>query len=114
MKRILIVEDEEDIGLLLSVILKSAGYQVAYAPEALSANELIKSDQFQFILLDLNLGNSHGLDLMPAIRKYQAEVEVIVISAYTDESVQKAVFTQGIKQFIKKPFSKAQVLKAME
>lgn len=114
MKRILIVEDEEDIGLLLSVILKTAGYIVAYASGALRANELIKSDQFQFILLDLNLGNSHGLDLMPSIRKHQSDTEVIVISAYTDDSVQKAVFAQGIKQFIKKPFSKAQVLKAME
>lgn len=114
MKRILIVEDEEDIGLLLSAMLKNAGYEVAYAPDALKAKELIRSDQFQFILLDLNLGNSHGLDLMPSIKRFQTGAEVIVISAYTDDSVQKAVFAQGIKQFIKKPFSKAQVLKAME
>jgi DNA-binding response OmpR family regulator len=114
MKLILIVEDEKDIALLVAVILQAAGYRTHMAYEAVGARKKIKKYTFDKILLDLNLGSSLGLDLMPAIRAFQFDTEVIVVSAYSDSFVRKAVRAEGIKKFLKKPFNKKQLLLAME
>jgi DNA-binding response OmpR family regulator len=114
MKRILIVEDEKDIALLVATILKTAGYETEAAHNLTQAFAKIESQDFEKIFLDLNLGAGYGLDIMPAVRRFQKDCEVIVLSAYHSVSVQKEVHDQGIKQFLKKPFNKAELLKAIE
>lgn len=115
MKLILIVDDEKDIALLVSAILQTEGYEAKMAFEAGAARKMIKRYKFDYILLDLNLGTSLGLDLMPAIRAFQLiETEVIVVSAYSDVVVRKSVRAEGINKFLKKPFNKKQLLLALK
>lgn len=115
MKLILIVEDEKDIALLVSAILHSEGFDSKMAFELTTARKMIKSYKFDYILLDLNLGTSLGLELMPAIRDFQlTDTEVIVVSAYSDLFVRKSVRAEGIKKFLKKPFNKKQLLLALK
>lgn len=113
MKRILIIDDEQDIGHLMRAMLRSAGYRVEYACCAASARKLLLSHDFQTIFLDLHLGDEHGLNLLPAIKESQENPDIVVITAYDEPAIRKRVAKEGIRHFIPKPFKKSQVLEML-
>jgi len=113
-KRILIVDDEEDIGTLMGGIFRSEGYEVDCAMTAEQALAFLKNNSYGTVFLDINLGSSDGLDLVPAINARLPDERVVVVSAYGDRAVREAVETAGIIHFVLKPFSKLQVLNSLE
>ncbi|MCA1752301.1 MAG: response regulator [Flavobacteriales bacterium] len=114
MKRILIIDDELDIGTLMSWILRERGYKVDYASTSPDASAFLKLHRYEAVFLDINLGVSDGLDLMPEIKENQNGVRVVVVSAYGDKSVRDSARKAGASQFILKPFSKNQILRSLE
>ena len=113
MKSILIIDDEEDIGQMMKSILKREGYDVKYASSAAVARQLLKSNAFQAVLLDLHLGDENGLNLLPEIHESQDNPSIVVITAYDDPSIRKKVARNGISRFIPKPFKKSQILEML-
>jgi DNA-binding NtrC family response regulator len=114
MKKVLIVDDEKDIGTLMVMILKSVGMEVEYASGPVQAASYLEQNQFNTIFLDLNLGGSYGLDLMPLIRQSQENAEVIVISAHSEPSTLEKVQEAGISNFIQKPFKRMEIIEAVK
>ncbi len=114
MNHVLIVDDEKDIGALVSVMLTAAGFKTAYASSIEEARSFLVNSSFDKIFLDLNLGRAHGTDLLPDIRREQPKAEVVIISAYADAHSREAFDAMGIKKIIKKPFSKAQLLDVLK
>lgn len=114
MKSVLIVDDEKDIGTLMSLILKSLGFSVNLATDSLSASSLLENNQFDYIFLDLNLGNSNGLDLIPKIREEQKRAVLHVISAYGDSTTRQKVKEAGVSNFIQKPFRRKEIVEAVD
>lgn len=98
----------------MSDMLRAYGYEVDYAPSGLAASDYLQSYRYQTIFLDINLGLSDGLDLMPEINASQNGVRVVVVSAYGDESVREAARKAGVSDFILKPFSKSRILSSLE
>ncbi len=110
MKSVLIIDDEEDIGQLMMSILRREGFAVKYASSAFQARELLKTNEFHTILLDLHLGEEQGLNLLGDIGKSQRDPHIVVITAYDEPIIRKKVAKAGIRDFIPKPFKKSQVL----
>ncbi|MCM1451088.1 MAG: sigma-54 dependent transcriptional regulator [Clostridium sp.] len=106
---ILIVDDDKSIRLSLGLLLKKAGYNVAYAPDPASAIDAVRAQPMQLILMDMNYGSStsgqEGLELLAKTRVFQPDTPVILITAWG--SIDLAV--QGVKagayDFITKPWS---------
>lgn len=111
MRNILVVEDERDINLLLTAILRSSGYHVSSALTVESAMEHLNRFQFHTIFLDVNLGLSDGLSLIPLIRQMQHDAEIVVMTAQSNLAVHDAVSPAEVYKFVSKPFSKDEVLK---
>ncbi len=109
----LIVDDEEDIGLMVSRFLRKEGLQVSYADRINMAKEIISDQSFDFYLLDLHLPDGTGFDLIPKIKEDSSESKVIVISAHDGPDEMKKVRELGVDAFIKKPFTKGQVMEVM-
>jgi len=82
-KTILIVEDDKDISLALSVRLIAHGYTTLTAPDAASAIQLAATKKPDLILLDLGLPDSNGFIVMDVVSelKFSARVPIIVVSA---------------------------------
>lgn len=112
-KRVLIVDDEEDIGLMVSAFVRKAGFEAIYHNRVAEARKLIVSESFDFFLLDLNLPDGTGFDLIPYIKERHAGARIVIISAYDSSQELSRAEEMGVYQFVKKPFTKSELLEAL-
>ena len=120
-QRILIVDDEEDICMILSYSLQKAGYEVLVAhsaEEALANYELrIKNYEVDLILLDIMMGEMSGLEMAEKVKSENGNVKgenhlppIIFLTALSDEDTVLQGFKLGADDYISKPFRIAEVL----
>lgn len=113
-KRILIIDDETDICLLLSGLLRRLGYQPTCAHFIEEGRQCLSSQQFDAIFLDLNLPDGLGFDLLPIIKEDQANAKIIMISAFDGQAERRRATDQGANYFIGKPFTRRSVEMALQ
>ena len=102
-KRILVVEDEDKLRRVLELQLVSAGFDV---DKAASAEEGLKVvDRADLVLTDLRLPNMDGLQLLALIRRQNAHVPVVVMTAYGSIETAVESMKAGATDFLLKPFS---------
>jgi DNA-binding NtrC family response regulator len=107
--KILIVDDEADLRSLLISILEG-DYTVAEAENGAALKKLFTGEAPDVVLLDLNLPDANGLDLLPLIKKSWPETEVVVLTgAATFEAAVEAT-KRGAYHFINKPFDTSALL----
>ena len=120
-QRILIVDDEEDICMILSYSLQKAGYEVLVAhsaEEALANYELrIKNYEVDLILLDIMMGEMSGLEMAERLKSENGKVKsenhippIVFLTALSDEDTVLKGFKLGADDYISKPFRIAEVL----
>lgn len=107
MKKILIVEDDNNINNLLSDLLESE-YEVTQAFAGSEARRLLLDTSFNLILLDLMLPGVSGEELITEIRT-EKPTPIIVITAKNDPTVLSEVFDAGANDYIAKPFNTVEV-----
>ena len=105
--KILIIEDEPDIRKNLEYNLSREGFNVKTAGSIHGAQNLLKSDLFNLILLDLMLPDGSGLDLCKNLKAdSKTETIPIIILTAKDDEVDKVVgFEIGADDYVTKPFS---------
>jgi|SRR5690554_1535211 len=114
MNKVLVVDDEEDIGTLMKAMLKSSRFTVVYAGNIDDAISELVNDEFDTVFLDLNLDNEYGLNLVTTIRKTNKEANIVVITAQKQSEIKQEVLSHGIEHLIEKPFNKSQILTALD
>lgn len=110
MKKILIVEDDLTLGRGLMMALKNQDTQVTVASTIKDAGQELKADDFDLMLLDINLPDGNGLDFMAKVKK-TANLPVILLTANDTEMDIVNGFELGARDYVTKPFSLA-VLRA--
>lgn len=104
MEKILIVDDEAFIRENLERILAEDGYRPLSTESPDEAVRIVAEEEISLVLLDLNLGNSSGLDVLRAMKEVDPDILVIIITGYgTVESAVEALKI-GAYDYIKKPF----------
>lgn len=110
MKRtILIVDDDEDLAMIASDMLKDYGYETAYAQDGENAYELLKDNSYDLILLDINLPYETGFLVCEELRKVST-VPIIFASARTSEDDRITAFEAGGDDYLPKPYSLKELL----
>lgn len=107
MKKILIVEDDADIGDLIEGLLRGEGYAAARAYSGTEALSLLERNSYELILLDLMLPGTSGEEILSAVGG-RAPVIVVSARAGTDDKVQTLL--GGADDYVTKPFSGAELL----
>ncbi|WP_423149437.1 response regulator [Rubrolithibacter danxiaensis] len=104
-KRILVVDDENDILEILELILSEEGYKVATSPTAEGILDKIEAIKPDLILMDVDIGEEDGRKICSVIKANAKthDIPVIMISAYS--SIADTVQEAGAEDFIPKPFS---------
>ncbi len=114
MDTVLVIEDDEHIGMLLTLLLERHGYQVKRAADGNEAERLIaNSAQVPgLILLDVMLPYRNGFELMQQIRARQGweRVPVIMLTAKAMERDIVRAFDAGANDYIVKPFQPTELL----
>jgi PAS domain S-box-containing protein len=101
--RILIVDDEPDIALILKLQLEDAGYQTVRAQDGIEALEAVEREAFALILLDIKMPRMDGLEVLSRVRS--AETPVIMMTAHGSEDIAVDAMKKGALDYISKPFS---------
>lgn len=102
--RILICEDNLLASKTHSVILERAGYKTDIALDGNVAMEMIKSNIYNLILVDIHLPYHSGLELIKYLRKnLRKKTPVIVVSAFSNPLTQKQAYDLGIDDYMIKP-----------
>ena len=113
-QRILIVDDEEDICMILSYSLQKAGYKTLIAHSAEEALEnyklSIKNHEIDLILLDIMMGEISGLEMAEKLKSENHIPPIIFLTALSDEDTVLQGFKLGADDYISKPFRIAEVL----
>ena len=109
-KRILWVEDEETLLVLLRRILGAEGYEVETAVNGQEAIDILKDRQFDLVGTDIKMDYVDGMELSRHIRETYPEIPILVLSGYGDGSIEEELISMGVKAFIAKPFSVDELL----
>jgi DNA-binding response OmpR family regulator len=102
---ILIVDDEALIRRMLGEALSGAGYQVRQATDAAEARAALSSSTIDLLLLDLQLGDSDGIDLLREVRRDYAQLPVIIITAHGSLPSAIEALRHDAADYILKPVS---------
>ena len=105
MSKILVIDDEQSIRHLLDAYLRRKGYDVVLAENGQSGLELLRHEQPDVIVLDLNMPEMNGLTVLRHIRSLNRDQPVIIFSgAWTPEREQQ-VRTIGVTELVQKELS---------
>ena len=111
-ERILIVDDDKYISLLLYNFLDDEGYVCETAESGLEALDKIREgNTYDMVLLDFVMPKMNGLEFLAAARKMQPNLPVMMISGYRTRENTLEALRLGAIGFVKKPFSLSDVLK---
>lgn len=102
--RLLIVEDEKNLCDMIAKNLYGAGYEVDTSYDGDDALDCILSEDYDLIVLDLNLPGTDGMDILKELRKKNEETKVIILSAKSQIADKVAGLDAGANDYLEKPF----------
>lgn len=109
-RRILVVEDDEDMRENLRRILVGAGYEVSLAEDGARAIVLLRTEPCHLVLTDLVMPGMNGLELLKKIRQQDQNLPVVFLSAFGDRATFAKATELGAVDFVTKPFRASSIL----
>lgn len=108
-KRILIVEDDEDISMIEEAYLASAGFETKVVKDGLKVNNLVSKESFSLILLDLMLPGKSGYEICKEIRD-KLDIPILMVTARSESVDKIRGLGLGADDYISKPFDPAELV----
>jgi DNA-binding NtrC family response regulator len=102
--RILFVDDDKDILMMVEQYLQIQGYDITTVNSGLKALDLIRDQEIHIIFTDYKMPEFNGLELLAAVKQYNPAIEVIIVTGYgsMESAVQAMKF--GCYDYLQKPF----------
>ena len=111
-KRVLVVEDDEDLCFIYMIRLQDAGYEVDTAVDRLTTENKISNFEYDIILMDMMLIGTTGLELCPVIRE-RTNAPIIFISCVGDNVSKIDAFDAGADDYMVKPIDYGELISRM-
>ncbi len=108
-KRILIVEDDEDISMVEEAYLNAAGFQTEIVTDGAEVSDLVAGEAFDLILLDLMLPGKSGYEICREIRN-RVDIPILMVTARTESVDKIRGLGLGADDYISKPFDPAELV----
>lgn len=99
---ILVVEDDPSLRMLCRVNLELDRYRVLEAESLSRAEELVRGETIDVVLLDIHVGERDGRELLPLLREQQPDAAICLLSGSSE--VDPPQEEEGVRAFIRKPF----------
>jgi len=113
MSRILVIDDEDVIRMLVVEILESAGYEVTSAESAEVALGLLEDADFDLVVSDVIMPGLSGLELLEAVRARRASLPVILVTGAGTYDTLSQALTRGAAGLVTKPFAHSELQSAV-
>lgn len=114
-ERILIIDDDRQVALALSIRLAAAGYETDVANDGESGLVKLAENRPDVVLLDIRMPGIDGFEVIGRMKKdpQSADIPVIFVSANAQETAKRAALNAGGRFFLEKPFESKDLLKAI-
>lgn len=112
-KKVLIVEDEGDMCLLLNILLNGKEMELEHVKNLSAAKDYLERVQPAVVLLDNKLPDGFGVDFIRFVKQQYPAVKIIMISGY-DASVEDVAIENGADVFLQKPFTRDQLYNSIK
>ncbi|MGG1878599.1 response regulator [Paenibacillus cisolokensis] len=103
-QRVLIVDDQNGIRILLMEVFSSEGYETFQAANGKIALEIVKQHSPDLVLLDMKIPGMDGLEILKHIKQMDPEIKVIMMTAYGELDMIKEATELGALMHFTKPF----------
>lgn len=111
MARILLVDDEDVIVIMLSKLLKNEGYDVVGIQDGNKAVDLLKSEEeFDLLISDIRMRPVNGMELLKLARKERPSMAVVMVTGYDLDRVAAEALKMGAFEYLAKPFKLKKLL----
>jgi two-component system, NtrC family, response regulator HydG len=110
MKKILIIDDEVNVALLLSKFLTRNGFDITTAATGSSGLEFLKNGSFDLVLCDFRLEDTDGREMLKSIKTDYPKTGVIIITGYSDIKMAVELIKMGAYDYITKPLYPDEIL----
>ena len=107
--RLLVVEDERSLREDITKKLRLSGYEVDACEDGEEALDILASEQYDLILLDLNLPKMDGMTVLRTLRESDLETRVLILSARSEISDKVDGLDAGANDYLSKPFHLAEL-----
>lgn len=112
LKKVLIVEDEGDMCLLLNILLNGDEMELDHVKNLSAAEEYLQKEVPEVVILDNKLPDGFGVDFISYIKKKYPSIKIIMISGY-GASARDVALENGADVFLEKPFTRDQLHKSV-
>ncbi len=107
-KKVLIIEDEGDMCLLMNIMLNEKGIRLDHVKSLAAAKTFLQEETPELVLLDNKLPDGFGVDFIPLIKSQYPSVKIGMVSGFS-ASVKDVALENGADFFLEKPFTKDQL-----
>jgi len=104
MRRVLIVDDEQNLRHMLQTLLKREGYEPVGVPSVENALMELEERPYDIVITDLRMPGQSGMDLVDELRRRNMDTTVVVMTAYGSRDIAIEAMKRGAYDYISKPF----------
>ncbi|GEK33245.1 response regulator [Kurthia sibirica] len=104
MKKILIVDDQQGIRLLLNEVFKKEGYETYLAANGLEAIHFIENIMIDCMLLDMKIPGMNGIEILQHMHEMGQKMPIIMMTAYGEVALVEQAKSLGVIHYFTKPF----------
>ncbi|HTZ18286.1 MAG TPA: response regulator [Dissulfurispiraceae bacterium] len=114
-EKLLIVDDEPDMLKLLGMIIRDkTKYETITTNNPAEALDIVQRGGYDLVITDLKMPGLDGVEMLEAVKRYDADIPVIIMTAYGTVETAEESLSKGAFDFITKPFRKEQILFTIE
>ncbi|MGI6374364.1 MAG: response regulator transcription factor [Patescibacteria group bacterium] len=107
---LLIIEDDQDIVLSLTVSLNQAGFEVSAATDGLEGLQMARSNRYELIILDCNLPRLSGFEIIKTLRAENIATPIIMLTVLSELNDKITALDLGSDDYLSKPFSASELI----
>jgi CheY-like chemotaxis protein len=112
-KKVLVVDDDDSILELLTMVLEEAGYSVVTAGEGITAIQQVTANGISAVLLDYMMPGTDGLQVAAKLKELGRKVPVIIVTAFDSLLLRERAKALGISGVLAKPFEPVHLLEKL-
>lgn len=113
-RKVLIIEDEGDICLLLNIMLKGKDIDLEHVNSLSKAKEYLQNETPSLVMLDNKLPDGLGMDFIQFIKENYPSIKIVMISGFHPSLTKDIALTNGADIYLEKPFTKDQVFQSVD
>jgi CheY-like chemotaxis protein len=102
---VLVVDDNEDIREIVTIMLSHTGYRCDSARNGTEALQRIRVSRFDAVITDVEMPEMDGIALTKELSKHYSDLPVMIMTSHSDDDHKAIAFQAGAREFLSKPFA---------